>query len=106
MPKVSRAKADMQSLSTALESYAVDYNVYPSNNYFQFISIQITTPVNYITSLPQDPFANPYTLTTSFSQAIEINSNNNSQALRYHYSAFYYLYEASTDLPPKIWTDS
>ena len=27
--KVSRAKADMRSLATALEAYAVDYNNYP-----------------------------------------------------------------------------
>jgi type II secretion system protein G len=68
--KVSRCKADMRSLVTALESYAVDNNKYPPpadtatyanadpwGNYFHSrIPNYLTTPVAYVTALYQDPF--------------------------------------------------
>ena len=57
--KVSRAKADMRSAATALEAYAVDYAVYPSDrgvHALQYVSM-LTSPVAYITSVDfQDPF--------------------------------------------------
>lgn len=49
--KVSRSRADMRSLAVALESYYVDYNVYPAKY------SQVTTPVAYMTMIPADPFA-------------------------------------------------
>jgi len=65
--KVSRVKADMRSLATAIEAYTVDYNKPPITN--QFFSPRytggdtfnnrlrgITTPVAYITALPIDIF--------------------------------------------------
>lgn len=81
--KVSRSKADMRSLATALEAYAVDNNKYPPSYATQDgsqvnpasnvpgvqglvgtttnVRIQrlawITTPVGYITSIPRDPFS-------------------------------------------------
>jgi prepilin-type N-terminal cleavage/methylation domain-containing protein len=71
--KVSRSKSEMRSVATALESYVVDYNVYPSAYHarggfslgwltpdfmcpYQIRLIPITTPVAYLTSLPRDPF--------------------------------------------------
>ena len=72
--KVSRVKADMRSLSTAMEAYAVDYNKYPvpANAIGGFIEqprtdntvspyetktpILLTTPVAYMSSRPTDPF--------------------------------------------------
>ncbi|MEQ8819395.1 MAG: prepilin-type N-terminal cleavage/methylation domain-containing protein [Sumerlaeia bacterium] len=72
--KVSRVKADMRSLATAMESYAVDNNKYPipSNALGQFITdpagdntvspyetktpILLTTPIAYLTSRQTDPF--------------------------------------------------
>lgn len=77
--KVSRAKNDMRSIATALESYRVDGSYYPeyaimrlSNGdvedpavgfamgYFEHLSrvpgLSITTPIAYITSIPPDPF--------------------------------------------------
>lgn len=72
--KVSRAKADMRSLATALEAYAVDLNHYPPDityatmtavegldasrgGYNWYVSNHITTPVAYITnSKLMDPF--------------------------------------------------
>jgi len=73
--KVSRAKADMRSLATALESYAVDYNRYPVSaqwvngpgaptpTSFNNRLRGITTPVSFITALPKDVF---WTNTTQF----------------------------------------
>jgi type II secretion system protein G len=61
--KVSRVKADMRSLATAIESYVVDTNRYPIAS--QWVSVfnrfnarmhGLTTPVAYITSLPADTF--------------------------------------------------
>lgn len=70
--KVSRAKADMRSVATAIEAYAVDHNAYPlavvidDPSEFMFQSAEevlegavsrlITTPIAYMTSLPADPF--------------------------------------------------
>jgi len=77
--KVSRCKADMRSLATALEAYAVDHNGHPTYHYTDYThegialrhfflggsikagavfdgNPQVTTPVAYITSLPRDPF--------------------------------------------------
>lgn len=70
--KVSRAKADMFSMATAIESYTVDYNAPPPGD-FSFtignncVSHEVeqsnlhaqslmTTPIAYITSILQDPF--------------------------------------------------
>lgn len=71
--KVSRARADMRSVATALESYRVDNNQYPAENYDspllvtlpggemaipnQIKLMPLTGPIAYLTSLPEDPFA-------------------------------------------------
>lgn len=66
--KVSRVKADMRSVATAVESYHVDWNRYPITS--QWINGPgapapanfnnrlrgITTPIAYMTSLPTDVF--------------------------------------------------
>lgn len=64
--KVSRAKSDMRTIATSLESYAVDNNKYPPNydsgmygvspstEYLTFAAL--TTPVAYITTAPGDVF--------------------------------------------------
>ena len=78
--KISRCQADMRSMSVALESYAIDYNRYPYGRSiwigeygglstivdgttgwspepsFRCLML-ITTPIAYISSLPEDPFA-------------------------------------------------
>lgn len=58
--KVSRAKADLRTIATALEAYHVDHDGYPPNPdpnvEFNVTPFQITTPVAYITSRPVDPF--------------------------------------------------
>ena len=72
--KVSRVMADMRTIATAIEAYTVDYNRPPLDyiewlvpNQFPgtessvlrqaWILLQLTTPVAYLTSIPQDPFA-------------------------------------------------
>jgi prepilin-type N-terminal cleavage/methylation domain-containing protein len=68
--KVSRARSDMRSFATGLESYAVDYNGYPSCNTFGVavssavvggsdsnpVLERLTTPVAYVTSIFNDSF--------------------------------------------------
>jgi hypothetical protein len=48
--KASRVRADMRTLSTAIESYAVDHSCYPDN------LNRLTTPYAYIRGIPHDPF--------------------------------------------------
>ncbi len=67
--KVSRGKADMRSMATALESYRVDQNQYPMDYQFYqwgpgsltnpFADVclgRMTTPVAYMTQLPYNVF--------------------------------------------------
>jgi prepilin-type N-terminal cleavage/methylation domain-containing protein len=57
--KVTRARADMRTMATALETYAVDANKYPPNFDYQNTHIapdRLTSPIAYLTSLPYDPF--------------------------------------------------
>jgi type II secretion system protein G len=58
--KVSRAKADMRTIATAVEVYRVDWNSYPvaqaADRTLEYRYRQITTPVAYITAPPEDPF--------------------------------------------------
>ena len=70
--KVSRAKSDQRTLTTAIEAYRVDYNSVPcwdswygSDKNFQPgpFWIALTTPVAYTTSLPRDPFVPGQTIT-------------------------------------------
>ena len=66
--KVTRVKADMRSIATALEAYSVDWNGYPYDGYttgasqapeynYWYLSKQITTPIAYLTTaIFKDPF--------------------------------------------------
>jgi type II secretion system protein G len=73
--KISRVKADMRTLATAMESYVVDNNDIPNRNrgvdtgFFDIQPVtpslpasmlyrpaQLTTPISYISSFPIDPF--------------------------------------------------
>lgn len=72
--KISRNKADMRAVATAIESYKLDWNQYPiweahvtgvwappgraivSWPYHIWTPSRVSTPVAYISSLPQDPF--------------------------------------------------
>src|ERR1041385_5635410 len=62
--KVSRVKADMRSIATALESYQVDWNTYPYDGYsttggpgglpgeynYWYLNKMVTTPQAYLTT--------------------------------------------------------
>lgn len=84
--KIARAKADIKTVATALETFAVDYNQYPSYHYAEqkarsgvpgmflggyitgknvimdltedpyFGKNPLTTPITYLSSIPEDPF--------------------------------------------------
>lgn len=64
--KVARGKADLRTISTAMEAYAVDHNKYPPNYDTGFYGFNpgtealsfaaMTTPVAYITTIPMDVF--------------------------------------------------
>ncbi|MCX7717384.1 MAG: prepilin-type N-terminal cleavage/methylation domain-containing protein [Candidatus Sumerlaeaceae bacterium] len=78
--KTARARADIRSVVTALEAYRVDHNHYPTYHYSDVAGAMlefhiggtvpgfgvpdpdwrganpITTPVAYLTSMPEDPF--------------------------------------------------
>ena len=60
--KVSRTRSDMRSLAAPLEAYAVDYNRYPPDytdgiNTFMGRLKFLTTPIAFITNLPDNFFA-------------------------------------------------
>lgn len=66
--KVSRMEAELRTAATALETYAVDNRRYPKyGNGFDkrlptsamtFIPISLTTPIAYLTTVPNDVFSN------------------------------------------------
>ncbi len=73
--KVSRVKTDMRTLSVGMESYRVDNNVYPipadpNGGFIESpiaavhvspfetrVPVTLTTPIAYLASRPEDPFA-------------------------------------------------
>ena len=67
--KVARVKADMRTMATAIEEYAVDWNRPPLdqgesdgfNSSYQ-TQCQLTTPIAYITTIPKDPFGDKKSL--------------------------------------------
>jgi type II secretion system protein G len=62
--KIAKAEAEMQSIVTALEQYRIDHNLYPlwlnpdgsQKNPLDRRFHPLTTPVAYLSSVPQDPF--------------------------------------------------
>ena len=73
--KVSRVMEEERTLATGMESYLVDNNCYPSC----CICAMLTTPVSYLTTVPNDPFVQgmpmPYMTTRCMGmQAFCINS--------------------------------
>lgn len=54
--KVSRTKADMRTVATALEAYAVECNVYPYEEEGASFPHRLTTPVAFLSSPTMDGF--------------------------------------------------
>jgi prepilin-type N-terminal cleavage/methylation domain-containing protein len=56
--KTARAKADMRTIATGIESYRIDWNRYPPNDgRFYSTPLELTTPQAYLTSRYPDPFS-------------------------------------------------
>lgn len=109
--KVSRARADMRSLTAAIEAYAVDSNYYPLNGVLntdgslqnpqksaalapahKFLNEAVTTPIAYMTSLPTDPFVNASALSESWRPLYP----------RYFYTNFDWFTHISLPNPPPV----
>jgi prepilin-type N-terminal cleavage/methylation domain-containing protein len=98
--KVSRSVADMRSLATALEAYAVDNNKYPvipayPNYGWDLPAIYmkpLTTPVAFITSLPKYTWK-PFTL----------DWGNGPFVVDYYYYEDYVSFYSPGGLPWTIW---
>ncbi|MBN2328354.1 MAG: type II secretion system protein GspG [Candidatus Omnitrophica bacterium] len=62
--KIAKAESELRTISTALESYRIDNNIYPpwldengvQKNPVNRRLIPLTTPISYMPSVPQDPF--------------------------------------------------
>ncbi|MCB2156186.1 type II secretion system protein GspG [bacterium] len=56
--KVSRTKADLATVATALEAYHADNNRYPPSTLVPRFArlLPLTTPISYITTIPTDVF--------------------------------------------------
>ncbi|RJP18638.1 MAG: prepilin-type N-terminal cleavage/methylation domain-containing protein [Candidatus Omnitrophota bacterium] len=62
--KIANAVSDMRSIDTALEMYKLDKNIYPpwqdangtNRNPVNRRLVPLTTPIAYMSSVPQDPF--------------------------------------------------
>jgi len=78
--KVSRAQSDMRVIAGALSTYRVDHNRLPDSwpagvNRYDFLSRMqaLSTPVDYLTSLPEDPFNHWYTTGTVYHNLSEMD---------------------------------
>jgi type II secretion system protein G len=63
--KVSRVKSDFRTMATGMEAYCVDEGTYPATDWgyagvdlVYFGLYRLTTPIAYMTSIPQDSFGN------------------------------------------------
>jgi len=58
--RVTKARGDMRAIATAFEAYFLDFGNYPDDNdsddFGESGLYQITTPIQYLTALPIDPF--------------------------------------------------
>ncbi len=65
--KISRVLADEKAIETALEQYYLDFNSYvddhDNDDNSQNGLNRLTTPVQYIATLPRDPFPSPFDVT-------------------------------------------
>ena len=62
--KVAKSKGDMRSLHTALETYYLDWEIYPEESEDHITTsseglglLKLTSPIRYINAIPEDPFA-------------------------------------------------
>lgn len=58
--KVARARGDMRTMATAMETYNLDFRQYPTDHEPDGADRglnQLTSPIAYLASLPEDPFS-------------------------------------------------
>ena len=115
--KVSRSKADLYSLSVALDCYAIDWSVYPRGNFYQLAwplseddppergLLLLTTPTAYLSTLPRDPF-NTRAVYSSGGHIIEVDDDELLILQFYGYSARDAEGTVGTAGPPDYDTDS
>jgi general secretion pathway protein G len=64
--KITRLKSEMRTLNTAMYEYYLDFNIYPAENERDDNTrahnglAWLTSPISYIPSLPEDPFAGTF----------------------------------------------
>ncbi len=118
--KVSRTKSDLRTVATAVEAYRVDYNQYPPDrqngpipdrDLFSYLPrfVVLTTPVGYITAVPEDVFAaSALGVDPSFAEPYRIPFATGNYARPY---AFDYACRVLPDgsdeeaFTPGLWTD-
>lgn len=62
--KVVKARREIRSLHVALESYFLDWKIYPCESEAEYLSVDhfeagltwLTSPIQYLTQLPEEPF--------------------------------------------------
>lgn len=105
--KVSRAKADMRSVATALESYYVDNNAYPPDGQNPLIT-GLTYPLTYMGSTIGSGWFSPAHLNNFLTTPIAyvssadfidpFNQESASNSVRtYRYINFHHIYGQSSD---------
>ncbi len=100
--KVSRAKADMRTVTTAIESYFVDHNKYAPMTHVSgfrygddttdgYLRFNLTTPIAYLTSKElRDPFA------------FQDQSNRDVEFYSYHVPRYYLNYNPNSAYWTKV----
>jgi type II secretion system protein G len=102
--KIAKAESEMGSIVTALESYRIDNNIYPpwqtengvAKNPLPVRFYPLTTPISYMSSVPQDPFIyGP--------PSARVNENQNESYTTYDYTEARsrIVFQGLTILPPQ-----
>ncbi len=102
--KIAKAQSDMQAIVTGLESYRVDNGKYPlwkhpdgtNKNPLDTRLYPLTTPVSYMSTVPQDPFIyGP--------PGVRLNEDQNVAYITYDYTEAWSRvhFSGATILPPQ-----
>ena len=78
--KLAKTEADMKSLETAIESYKIDTNQYVG----PFQLFKLTTPLPYISSIPEDPFGPIIETDVGYSSILNAYGNPIKKFYIYH----------------------
>lgn len=103
--KVARARMEMKTVATAVEVYHVDHNEYPwiEQNPGYDIPRVLTTPNEYLSSLPKDPFGPslPYDIYMAY-----LTTNDYYYATKKYFDLFNWLwqvYPGGAENSPALW---